>query len=88
MNPHWCARCANSAAPAASPSTSNVGHWRPEEDEEYDTSMGRAQRVPAFIVADAGTVHCFENDSTKDGGAVMLRVRPIEIGPDAGRPAA
>lgn len=52
------------------------GEWRPpEEDEEYDTSMGRAQRVPAFIVADnGGAVHCFENEGTKDGGAVMLRV--------------
>jgi hypothetical protein len=42
--------------------------------------MGRAQRVPAFIVADAGTVHCFENESTKDGGAVMLRVGKSKSG--------
>lgn len=57
------------------------GDWRPpEESEEYDTSMGRAQRVPAFIVADAGTVHCFENESTKDGGAVMLRVGKSKSG--------
>lgn len=57
------------------------GDWRPpEEDEEYDTSMGRAQRVPAFIVADAGTVHCFENEGTKDGGAVMLRVGKSKSG--------
>lgn len=36
--------------------------------------MGRAQQIPAFIVAPAGTVHCFENDGTRGAGAVMLRV--------------
>lgn len=57
------------------------GDWRPPQaGESYDTSMGRAQRVPAFIVAETGTVHCFENARTKDGGAVMLRVGKLAAG--------
>ena len=51
------------------------GEWRPPaKGEEFDTSMGRAQQIPAFIVAPAGTVHCFENDGTRGAAAVMLRV--------------
>ncbi|AIO48665.1 phage Gp37/Gp68 family protein [Burkholderia cepacia] len=51
------------------------GEWRePVDGERYDTTMGRAQRVPAFIVSKSGTVHCFENDQTRDGGRTMLRV--------------
>lgn len=52
------------------------GEWRePVEGEEYNTSMGRAQSVPAFIVSrEDGTVHCFESERTRDGGQAMLRV--------------
>ncbi len=51
------------------------GEWRPPmEGEEFNTAMGRAQKVPAFIVAPEGTVHCFENERTASGGKVMLRV--------------
>ena len=51
------------------------GAWRPpKEGEEYSTAMGRAQSVPAFIIALTGTVHCFENHPTTDGGSAMLRV--------------
>lgn len=51
------------------------GQWRePLAGERYDTTMGRAQRVPAFIVSRDGTVHCFENEQTRDGGQTMLRV--------------
>lgn len=57
------------------------GDWRPPEDgEEYNTSMGRAQRVPAFIVAPTGTVHCFENEQTSNGGRAMLRVGRTKSG--------
>jgi len=50
------------------------GEWRPPlVDEDYNTSMGRAQRVPCYIVAPSGTVHCFENEWTT-GGEVMRRV--------------
>ena len=51
------------------------GEWRPPmEGEKFNTAMGRAQKVPAFIVAPEGTVHCFENERTASGGKVMLRV--------------
>ena len=51
------------------------GEWRgPAESEVFDTSMGRAQKVPAFIVAQDGSVHCFNNERTRDGGKVMIRV--------------
>jgi protein gp37 len=50
------------------------GEWRePLEDETYDTSMGRAQAVPSFIVAVDGIVHCFDNEYT-DGGTAMVLV--------------
>ncbi len=36
------------------------GEWRPPlDDETFDTSKGRAQRTPAFIMTKEGTVHCF-----------------------------
>lgn len=57
------------------------GEWRaPLDGEEYDTTMGRAQRVPAFIVAPSGTVHCFENEQTSQGGCAMLRVGKKKAG--------
>ena len=49
------------------------GEWRmPNAGEEYDTSHGRAQRTPAFIVCRDGAVGCFESERTI-GGSVMLR---------------
>lgn len=51
------------------------GEWRPAiEGETFDTTMGRAQRVPAFILSRAGTVRCFENDRTATDGSATLRV--------------
>lgn len=51
------------------------GNWRPplSEAEAYDTSKGRAGSPPAFIVAQDGTVHCYENDHAI-GGKVMFNV--------------
>lgn len=48
------------------------GEWRePAAGEQFDTSMGRAQRRPAFIMSEAGTVHCFESGSIVNGKAVI-----------------
>lgn len=51
------------------------GEWRPPLDgEEYSTAMGNAQRIPCYIVAPAGTVHCIENGDWTKGGSVMRKV--------------
>ena len=48
------------------------GEWRePVAGEWYDTALGRAQKLPAFIVSMAGTVHCFESEQTHDGKTVV-----------------
>ena len=48
------------------------GEWRePLPDEEYDTSMGRAAKTPAFIISQDGSVHCFESDNIVNGKAVI-----------------
>ena len=48
------------------------GEWRePLEGEEFDTSMGRAAKPPAFILSETGTVHCFENEHIVNGTAVI-----------------
>ncbi|MFN3624961.1 MAG: DUF5131 family protein, partial [Hyphomicrobium sp.] len=50
------------------------GEWRqPSEGETFNTSKGRAQRLPAFLVGPDGNVHCFHGDHTV-GAATMLRV--------------
>lgn len=76
MHPDWVRSLRDQCADAGVPYLfKQWGEWRPPEDcEEYDTTMGRAQRVPAFIVATSGSVHCFENEQTLDGGRPMLRV--------------
>jgi protein gp37 len=44
------------------------GDWRePIKGEEYDTSRGRAQRHPAFIVGRDGLVRCYQNDCNRNG---------------------
>lgn len=76
MHPSWARSLRDQCAAADVPFLfKQWGEWRePLEGEDYDTTMGRAQRVPAFIVAPSGTVHCFENEQTSDGGCAMLRV--------------
>lgn len=76
MHPQWARGLRDQCAAAGVPFLfKQWGEWRaPLDSEEYDTTMGRAQRVPAFIVAPSGTVHCFENEQTRDGGCAMLRV--------------
>lgn len=76
MHPEWARDLRNQCATYGVPFLfKQWGEWRePRAGERYDTTMGRAQRIPAFIVSTAGTVHCFENDQTRDGGQTMLRV--------------
>lgn len=76
MHPDWVRSLRDQCTAAGVPFLfKQWGEWRePLEGEEYDTTMGRAQRVPAFIVAPTGTVHCFENNLTDGNGRVMLRV--------------
>lgn len=75
MHPGWATSLRDQCVAAGIPFLfKQWGEWRPpERGEGYDTSKGRAQRVPAFIVAPTGTVHCFDNEQTKDHGRVMLR---------------
>lgn len=48
------------------------GEWRePLDGEEFDTSMGRAAKPPAFILSETGTVHCFESAHIVNGKAVI-----------------
>ncbi|MCW3657582.1 phage Gp37/Gp68 family protein [Burkholderia cenocepacia] len=76
MHPKWARDLRDQCTAAGVPFLfKQWGEWRePVEGERYDTTMGRAQRMPAFIVSKTGTVHCFENDQTRDGGRTMLRV--------------
>lgn len=76
MHPDWARNLRDQCAAASMPFFfKQWGEWRPPaEGEEFDTSMGRAQKVPAFIVAPAGTVCCFENGEWTRGGEPMLRV--------------
>lgn len=76
MHPDWARSLRDQCNAACVPFLfKQWGEWRePLEGERFDTTMGRAQRVPAFIMSEAGTVHCFQNDQTREGGRVVLRV--------------
>lgn len=76
MHPDWARSLRDQCAAAGVPFMfKQNGEWRePLEGEEFNTAMGRAQKVPAFIMSPTGTVHCFENDQTRDGGKVVIRV--------------
>lgn len=51
------------------------GMWRePLSGEEYDTSLGRAGKPPAFIVSTDGSVHCFK------GAHIRGQVSMIHVG--------
>lgn len=52
----------------------------PPHARAYGAVMQRAQRVPAFIVAKTGTVHCFQNEQTANDGRVMLQVGKKKAG--------
>ncbi len=76
MHPDWARSLRDQCASAGVPFLfKQWGEWRPPlNGEDYNTAMGRAQRVPCFIVSPAGTVHCFENEPWTTGGEVMRRV--------------
>lgn len=76
MHPQWARAVRDQCAEAAVPFFfKQWGEWRePAMGEPFTTAPGRAQKIPAFIVATDGTVHCFDNDQTRKGGKVMLRV--------------
>lgn len=82
MHPDWVRSLREQCQSAGVPFLfKQWGEWRePLEGEKYDTTMGRAQRVPAFIVAKTGTVHCFQNDQTANDGRVMLHVGKKKAG--------
>ncbi|WP_097198275.1 phage Gp37/Gp68 family protein [Variovorax sp. YR752] len=73
MHPDWARSLRDQCAAAGVPFLfKQHGEWRePSPGESFDTSMGRAQRRPAFIMSEAGTVHCFENASIVNGKAVI-----------------
>lgn len=75
MHPAWVRLLRDQCAHASVPFLfKQWGNWRPPlEGEEFSTANGRAQRIPAFIVSPAGTVHCFESEWTR-GGEAMLEV--------------
>ena len=64
MHPYWVRSLRDQCADAGVPFLfKQLGEWRePLGGEEFDTSRGRAQKVPAFIVSKNGSVRCFEND--------------------------
>ena len=76
MHPDWARSLRDQCAAAGVAfNFKQWGDWRPPLDgEEYSTAMGNAQRIPCYIVAPAGTVHCFENGDWTKGGEVMRRV--------------
>lgn len=75
MHPAWARQIRDDCESAGVPFFfKQWGSWRePRPGEQFDTSKGRLASPPAFIVATDGTVHCFLNDQT-DAGVAMLDV--------------
>lgn len=83
MHPRWARDLRDQCAAADVPFLfKQWGNWRPPVDSDgpWDTGRGRAQRLPAFLVADrdepgvgAGTVHC-HTQTAGSNPAVMLHV--------------
>jgi protein gp37 len=74
MHPNWVRNLRNQCVNA------NVqfffkqwGSWRePNQNEEFNTSNGMAQKKPAFIVGSDGTVNCFRSASIPDPAVMVL----------------
>ena len=64
MHPDWARSLRDQCDAAGVPFLfKQHGEWRePMPGEEFDTSMGRAAKPPAFIISHDGSVRCFEGD--------------------------
>ena len=73
MHPDWARSLRDQCAAAGVPYLfKQWGEWRePEHGENFDTSMGRAAKPPAFILSETGTVHCFESEHIVNGTPVI-----------------
>ena len=73
MHPDWATSLRYQCEAAGVPFLfKQWGDWRePLDGEEFDTSMGRAAKPPAFIVSETGTVHCFEGVGIVNGKAMI-----------------
>lgn len=76
MRPDWARSLRDQCKAAGVPFLfKQWGDWREAQPgDEFDTSKGRAQKIPAFIVAHDGTVHCFVNEAVDKRARVMLQV--------------
>lgn len=79
MHPDWPRQVRDQCEAAKVPFLfKQHGEWRePEAGESFNTALGRAQKMPAFIVSMAGTVHCFENEQTRDGKTVIRVTKKV-----------
>jgi protein gp37 len=82
MHPDWARSLRDQCAAAGVPFFfKQHGNWRePLPGEEYDTSLGRAQRIPAFILSHDGTVHCFEGEHVHEPSVVVREVGKAAAG--------
>ena len=73
MHPDWARSLRDQCIAAGVPYLfKQWGEWRePEHGENFDTSMGRAAKPPAFILSETGTVHCFESEHIVNGKPVI-----------------
>lgn len=73
MHPDWARSLRDQCQAAGVPFFfKQWGEWKePLKGEEFDTSMGRAAKPPAFILSETGTVHCFESPHIVNGKAVI-----------------
>lgn len=73
MHPDWARSLRDQCKAAGVPFLfKQWGEWRePIDGEEFDTSMGRAAKPPAFILSDTGTVNCFESEHIVNGKTVI-----------------
>ena len=73
MHPDWARSLRDQCTAAGVPFLfKQWGEWRePEHGENFDTSMGRAAKPPAFILSETGTVHCFESEHIVNGTPVI-----------------
>lgn len=75
MHPDWARSIRDQCREAGVPfHFKQHGEWRePEPGEEYDTTMGRAAKPPAFILDKSGTVSCFQSEA-HESPVTMTRV--------------